>query len=165
MLPELELLVLQPALPMYGLLLLLDDVVLAVHVALRLNNALEFFRVFKGKAVYCFLESDLRIDLGLLEMKVGRRSEKLKLPLHGVLFLHQVPMRHLSQVRITLHERLFETCPKESQVIFVLGLHRSFKVRLEDVQLISTHDLAHIRRDMLTAICCWSRPGSGRSSD
>ena len=70
-------LVLLPALPLLGLLFLLDDVVLAVHVSLRLNNALEFFGVFQRKAAYCFLESDLRIDLGLLEVKANRNSDML----------------------------------------------------------------------------------------
>ena len=52
--PELELLVLLTALPLYGPLLSLEDVVLAVHVALRLNNAPELFGVFKRRLLTAF---------------------------------------------------------------------------------------------------------------
>ena len=152
MVPELELLVLQPALPMYGLLLLLDDVKPAEHVALRLRKAFEFFRVFSRNAVYCSLDSDLRIELGLLEVKVGRRCENHEFPLHGVLFLHEVPMRHLSYFRITLHDRLFETRAQESPGISILGLHRSFVVRLEDLQLINGHKVTHVRRGIVVGV-------------
>ena len=54
MVPELELLVLPPALPLYGHFFSLDDVVLAVHVALRVNNALEFFGLFKETLLTAF---------------------------------------------------------------------------------------------------------------
>ena len=71
---------------------------------------------------------------------------KLEFLIHGVLFCHETPMSDVNNFRVALNKGLLKASGQMLNLRLLSGLNASFVVVLEQLQLISLHDDADIRR-------------------